>query len=337
MVARSYVGPEQYRYGFNGKEQDSENAGDYDYGFRIYDARLARFLSVDPLINKYPMLTPYQFASNCPISGVDQDGLEYFYAADGTLLGKVGTSTEVRVVNEANVKVVQERINNINGIEKKMNPEQPNHGLNPTETVTIAQHTQEIIKSSSSTGLTFSELNLRATLQALKQTEAGRVNPVLEYNSWYGTGETFTKKSYKDDPSAYAKHPGDDANKTGTNTAAGAYQFLQGSYYGENSLTENFSPASQDQAAVNLMTSSGYSAALSGDMVKFKAAMSGRWISLNHWSGDQLKSLFKKNIVAELSNNSKIAATKGQVLKRQTNIADKVKKQKAAAAAVPAK
>lgn len=35
-----------------------------------------RFLSIDPLTNKYPMLTPYQFASNTPIWATDLDGLE---------------------------------------------------------------------------------------------------------------------------------------------------------------------------------------------------------------------------------------------------------------------
>ncbi len=35
-----------------------------------------RFLSVDPLTKKYPELTPYQFASNTPISAIDLDGLE---------------------------------------------------------------------------------------------------------------------------------------------------------------------------------------------------------------------------------------------------------------------
>lgn len=38
--------------------------------------RIARFLSVDPLTKGYPMLTPYQFASNTPIMAVDLDGLE---------------------------------------------------------------------------------------------------------------------------------------------------------------------------------------------------------------------------------------------------------------------
>jgi hypothetical protein len=39
--------------------------------------QLGRFLSVDPLRDKYPELSPYQFANNSPISGVDLDGKEY--------------------------------------------------------------------------------------------------------------------------------------------------------------------------------------------------------------------------------------------------------------------
>ncbi len=69
-----------YRYGYNGKENDNDVKGEgnqQDYGFRIYDPRIARFLSVDPLTAGFPMLTPYQFASNRPIDGVDLDGKEY--------------------------------------------------------------------------------------------------------------------------------------------------------------------------------------------------------------------------------------------------------------------
>jgi RHS repeat-associated protein len=70
----------KYRYGFNGKENDKET-GWQDYGFRIYDRDISKFLSIDPLIKKYASLTPYQFASNSPISGIDLDGLEFFFAA----------------------------------------------------------------------------------------------------------------------------------------------------------------------------------------------------------------------------------------------------------------
>ncbi|MBO9204509.1 MULTISPECIES: RHS repeat domain-containing protein [Niastella] len=68
-----------YRYGFNGKENDNEVKGEgeqQDYGMRVYDTRLGRFLSVDPLSEKYPFYTPYQFAGNSPILSIDIDGLE---------------------------------------------------------------------------------------------------------------------------------------------------------------------------------------------------------------------------------------------------------------------
>ena len=77
---------EGYRYGFNGKEMDNDwNDGGvagngtgnvYDYGFRIYDPRLGRFMSVDPLAPEYPWYTPYQYAGNMPIKFIDRDGLE---------------------------------------------------------------------------------------------------------------------------------------------------------------------------------------------------------------------------------------------------------------------
>ncbi len=69
-----------YRYGFNGKEKDAEGMGGgsstYDYGFRIYNPNLGKFLSVDPLTGSYPWYTPYQFAGNKPIWAIDIDGLE---------------------------------------------------------------------------------------------------------------------------------------------------------------------------------------------------------------------------------------------------------------------
>jgi RHS repeat-associated protein len=64
------VNTEGYRFGFNGKENDNEIKGtgnQQDYGMRIYDPRLGRFLSVDPITSEYPELTPYQFASNTPL------------------------------------------------------------------------------------------------------------------------------------------------------------------------------------------------------------------------------------------------------------------------------
>ena len=79
MPGRVSSADSKYRYGYNGKENDNEIKGagnQQDYGMRIYDPRIARFLSVDPLREEYPELSPYQFASNTPLWAIDLDGLE---------------------------------------------------------------------------------------------------------------------------------------------------------------------------------------------------------------------------------------------------------------------
>lgn len=80
---------EEYRYGFNGKENDKDFGNKQviqDYGFRVYNPSIGKFLSVDPLTPDYPWFTPYQFAGNTPIRAIDLDGLEP-YIEDGILIG----------------------------------------------------------------------------------------------------------------------------------------------------------------------------------------------------------------------------------------------------------
>jgi RHS repeat-associated protein len=79
MPGRKFSLSSAYRYGFNGKENDNDVKGEgnqQDYGMRIYDPRLGKFLSVDPLTRDYPWYTPYQFAGNTPIQAIDIDGAE---------------------------------------------------------------------------------------------------------------------------------------------------------------------------------------------------------------------------------------------------------------------
>jgi len=64
-------------FGFNGKEKDDEikgNGNSLDFGARIYDPRVGRWLACDPLAMKYSDLSPYQFCANNPIMNVDPDG-----------------------------------------------------------------------------------------------------------------------------------------------------------------------------------------------------------------------------------------------------------------------
>jgi len=66
-----------YRFGFNGMEADNEIKGSgnsYDFGARIYDSRVGRFLSIDPMFKDFPDNSPYCFAANSPIYLIDKKG-----------------------------------------------------------------------------------------------------------------------------------------------------------------------------------------------------------------------------------------------------------------------
>ncbi len=54
----------------------------YDFGARMYDARLGRWLSLDPLQAKYPGLSPYNFVANNSIIFKDFDGRDYQIVVD---------------------------------------------------------------------------------------------------------------------------------------------------------------------------------------------------------------------------------------------------------------
>jgi hypothetical protein len=56
----------------------------------MHDPRLGRFFAVDPLSPEYPMLTPYQFASNSPIWMLELEGLEGVPATQTVFIYYVG-------------------------------------------------------------------------------------------------------------------------------------------------------------------------------------------------------------------------------------------------------
>jgi len=68
-----------YRFGFNGQEVDKE-AEMINFKFRPYNAKIGKFLGVDPLSREYPWNSCYAFAENRVINGVDLEGAEYLNA-----------------------------------------------------------------------------------------------------------------------------------------------------------------------------------------------------------------------------------------------------------------
>jgi RHS repeat-associated protein len=110
----------KFRFAFNGKELDNEvyGFGNFqDYGSRMYNTRLGRFISPDPLIvgqKKYAWLSGYQFASNRPIDGIDidMDGLEGFQYLE--LIKKSDGSTQIKRIVELDIHIaISKRENSI--------------------------------------------------------------------------------------------------------------------------------------------------------------------------------------------------------------------------------
>ncbi len=63
------------RFRFTGKERDAETGYDY-FGARYYSSSLGIWLSVDPMSDKYPSLSPYVYCADNPVNAIDPDGKE---------------------------------------------------------------------------------------------------------------------------------------------------------------------------------------------------------------------------------------------------------------------
>ncbi len=61
------------RYTFSAKEKDTETGYSY-FGARYYDSDLSVWLSVDPMSDRLPFISPYSYCYNHPVNYKDPDG-----------------------------------------------------------------------------------------------------------------------------------------------------------------------------------------------------------------------------------------------------------------------
>jgi RHS repeat-associated protein len=80
----------QERYTFTGKERDEETGYGY-FGARYMDHELmTMWLSVDPMADKYPSVSPYNYCMWNPVKLVDPDGQDVWSVSEDGHINKIG-------------------------------------------------------------------------------------------------------------------------------------------------------------------------------------------------------------------------------------------------------
>ena len=88
-------------YTFSAKEKDSETGLSY-FGSRYYSSGLSIWLSVDPMSDKYPSLSPYTYCANNPVKLVDPDGREITLE---TIYKKDANGNDTKEIERYNIRI----------------------------------------------------------------------------------------------------------------------------------------------------------------------------------------------------------------------------------------
>jgi RHS repeat-associated protein len=173
LSGRTFSSP-SYKYGFNGMEKDAEmhdNDGDsYDFGARMYDARVGRWLSVDPLHKMYPSISVFAFVGNSPIKSLDPNGEE--------IVDANGNKVNYSIDKKGRVKYTFAE-----GTSKSIKKEFRKNGAIAVEAILSLPNGQEVLATiQNSTNKYHYEINNDG--KASENIDREKVSPVNDYEKY---------------------------------------------------------------------------------------------------------------------------------------------------------
>ena len=155
LVENQHAAGYDERYKFTGKERDVETGYDY-FGARFYWATIGHWLSVDPLADKYPNISPYAYCAWNPVKFVDPDGNEFInklaspmQIRKNTSLSETQKSAMIQTNTNLNTNLMKRNAIGIDNVFEVFAHGSPQSVMNKLTRITDASQLNSILCASS--------------------------------------------------------------------------------------------------------------------------------------------------------------------------------------------